>query len=297
MGKIEGWKYYNHAAVPNCAPHEIVDTSAIDNGSIWKMDGKPLLVRWIEDYDCGYETNWWYIVQDELFDIMSLSSKSRRRITCGLKRFDCRRIDPKEYAEEMADITLKDWDTYPIQYRPHATREQLVNNFKNWELITHGAFDREDGSLSAFHGIEDNGTYFTMIQGKSLPEKQKGYVNAALIYTYIRDIGESYKNGKYLTNGQRNLNHQTNFNEDLCKYYGFRKAYCKLRIAYNPKIKWIIKMAFPFRRILMKWDRLSLVHNLNVILKMEEITRQTNNFNVGEMLPVKNKSNDDKVLK
>lgn len=32
---IEGWRYYNHAAIPTCAPHEEPDTDPIYNGLVW----------------------------------------------------------------------------------------------------------------------------------------------------------------------------------------------------------------------------------------------------------------------
>ena len=37
--QIDGWKYYNHAAIPTTAPHEIPDISPITDASIWKSGG------------------------------------------------------------------------------------------------------------------------------------------------------------------------------------------------------------------------------------------------------------------
>lgn len=37
--EIEGWKYYNHAAIPDYAPHEKVNKRPIEDGSIWKLGG------------------------------------------------------------------------------------------------------------------------------------------------------------------------------------------------------------------------------------------------------------------
>lgn len=37
--QIDGWKYYNHAAIPTTAPHEIPNISPITDGSIWKSGG------------------------------------------------------------------------------------------------------------------------------------------------------------------------------------------------------------------------------------------------------------------
>ena len=33
---VQGWKYYNHAMIPNCAPNEEPDLSVFENGEIWK---------------------------------------------------------------------------------------------------------------------------------------------------------------------------------------------------------------------------------------------------------------------
>lgn len=37
------WKYYNHALIPTCAPHETPDFSVIEDGSAWKNGGVPFL--------------------------------------------------------------------------------------------------------------------------------------------------------------------------------------------------------------------------------------------------------------
>ena len=37
--EINGWYYYNHAAIPTTAPHEIPDILPITDGSIWKIRG------------------------------------------------------------------------------------------------------------------------------------------------------------------------------------------------------------------------------------------------------------------
>ena len=35
----EGWKYYNHAVVPTCAPHEQQDTESLEKGLVWSNTG------------------------------------------------------------------------------------------------------------------------------------------------------------------------------------------------------------------------------------------------------------------
>lgn len=37
--KIDGWRYYNHAAMSDVAPHEKVNMFPLQDGSIWKVEG------------------------------------------------------------------------------------------------------------------------------------------------------------------------------------------------------------------------------------------------------------------
>ena len=42
---IKGWKYYNHALISTCAPHEMADLLSIKDGSIWKKLGAMLFLH------------------------------------------------------------------------------------------------------------------------------------------------------------------------------------------------------------------------------------------------------------
>lgn len=62
------------------APQEKVDVHPIKDKTIWKMDGNPYFARWTDNFDCGYETEWWYCIKDEPFDISKINSKKRYEI-------------------------------------------------------------------------------------------------------------------------------------------------------------------------------------------------------------------------
>ena len=98
--------------------------------------------------------------------------------------------------------------------------------------------------------------------------------NAAITYTVLTLLKDDVLKGKYICNGQRNMRHETNYNEDLIHWYGFRKVHCRLNIAYNPKFKWIVMLLYPFRRILKLLSSISLINDACVVLKMEEIRRK-----------------------
>lgn len=88
---------------------------------------------------------------------------------------------------------------------------------------------------------------------------------------YKRQLSE----GKYICDGARSINHDTQFQNYLEKYFLFRKAYCRLNIAYKPKIGGIVKFLYYFRKPLKAFDSVGIIHPINAILKMEEISRCT----------------------
>ena len=79
---MKGWKYYNHALVPTCAPHEEPDIEQISDIRNWKNfgQGTPFFARWTTDFDCGREMGWWYIIKDGRFCEEDLPAKSRKHI-------------------------------------------------------------------------------------------------------------------------------------------------------------------------------------------------------------------------
>ena len=67
------WHYYNHALLPNCPPPrenlEEAIFAELSDRQLWNENGnKALLARWTTNFDCGYETNWWYCIKDESYN-------------------------------------------------------------------------------------------------------------------------------------------------------------------------------------------------------------------------------------
>ena len=272
---INGWRYYNHAAIPTTAPHEEPDLSPIESKQIWKLgDGKaPLLARWTTDFDCGYETNWWYVIKDTPLDTTALKAKRRYEINKGVKNFEVVTIDPVNYAEDLYKVQVAALAAYPGKHRPVVDRAGFIREMEKWRSnVVLGAFHRETNELCgyAFLTMQNPGNInFSVLKAK--PEFEKLAVNAALVEGVLRHFEGFLSNGGYICDGARSINHETAFQDYLEKYFGFRKAYCRLCITYNPKIKWLIKLLFPMRRLLLKLDGIGIIHSINAILRMEEI--------------------------
>lgn len=276
--QINGWRYYNYAAVPTTAPHESPNMLPIKDGSVWKVGtGIPLLARWTTEFDCGYETNWWYVIKDTQFDINALKAKRRYEITKGNKNFLVKEINPKHWTKEMYDVAVAAYATYPESYRPNMSYDQFVTNFVKWGFYkVYGAFSVEDDSLCGYACLSrknPEGRFINFTNMKAMPEKEKLGLNAAMVNKILVDHEAFLSSGGYICDGARSVNHETAFQDYLEKYFEFRKAYCKLHIVYRPAVGLLIKMIYPFRKMLKKMGPTRIVGKLNALLKMEEIKR------------------------
>lgn len=271
------WKYYNHAAIPQCAPNEKPDLKPIENGTIWKGlgGGKPLLARWTTEWDCGYKTNWWYVIKEEPFDIETLKSKRRYEINKGNKNFEVRIINPCEYKEELYCVQTAAFSAYPSKYRPSIVKENFLRELTDWgKYDVFGAFSKESNELAGYALLKRQNDFFLNFAVlKTNPIQEKFAVNVALVYGILSHYEGFLKSGGIICDGSRSINHETHFQDYIEKYFGFRKAYCHLHVQYNPKIIWIIKLLFPLRKALSVFDGIGIFHSVNSVLKMEEICR------------------------
>lgn len=237
--------------------------------------GTPLLARWTSEFDCGYETQWWYVIKDTPFDINLLKSNYRYKINKGAKYFDVRIINPREFEEQLYRVQVAAFSAYPRKYRPTVDKEEFLRDIRNWSNCTiFGAFTRESGDLVGYTMITGTDTNWRELAvQKTDPEYERLQVNAALVGKVMDTYTGFLENGGIICDGARSINHETHFQDYLEKYFGFRKAYCRLHIRYNPKIAWAVEMLYPMRKIFLKLDNIGMVHLLNSVFHMEEIAR------------------------
>lgn len=269
------WNYYNHAWIPATAPHEKADTGLLTDKSIWKKDGrKALFARWTTDFDCGYETGWWYCLKDTPYDITSLKSKRRYNVNKGMRYFECKRIDPIEYKEELYEVQKAAFTAYQNIYRPRIDHASFIKEIDRWsDFHVYGAFHRETGQLLGYAYLTVYPEYANLNVLKTNPAYERYQINAAIINQILEDFKEKLCRNYYIIQGERNLVHMTAFQEYLETYFGFRKAYCRLHIKYRPFAGIVVKCLYPFRRLIKRTDVNSFTHNVAAVLEMEEICR------------------------
>lgn len=273
---IKGWKYYNHAAIPNCAPHENVDINPIQNKSIWKIGGGyALLARWTSDYNKNTWKEWYYCIKDTAFELSELKSKQRYEINKGRKYFDISVINPKHYINEIYNIQIEAFKAYPDEYRPQINYDDLRKEICNeWDKkIVFAAFEKSKNQMVSYSIFERKESYIEWSVLKSIPEYERFKVNAAIIAANLEYFNQDLKEGIYIHGGERNISHQTNFQNYLEYLFDLKKIYCKLHVVYRPGIALIVHMLYPFRNILTH-SHAKLFHNISAVLLMEEIIKK-----------------------
>lgn len=280
--KTSEWLYYNHAAIPTTAPHETPDLTPISDGSIWSIEGKrPFMARYTTDWDCGYNTEWWYVIKDSPFDISTLKTKRRYEITKALRFFDVKEINPIEYADDLAHVQEQALSAYPAKYRPVFKRNLFIKSVQEWSrqietgsLKAFGAFYKENNKLAGYSLVNVNSSFLAFSVQKTIPNFEKYNINAALVNGILESFKDELSKGRYICDGTRAINHETHFQDYLEKYFGFRKSYCKLKIVYSHPFKFLVAFLFPFRRLFAFIDRrIGTCHQVYALLRMEEIAR------------------------
>jgi len=131
--------------------------------------------------------------------------------------------------------------------------------------------DKNNNELVAFseNMVRDNACFYNTIwfQPKAL-QTYAGYVLfSEMNKYYLNDRGL-----KYVSDGARNISHQTNIHEFLQQKFGFRKAYSSLRVRYFPSVKFLIFVIYPFRRWFANRS-FGIFQKIAVLLKQESIRR------------------------
>lgn len=271
-----GWKYYNHALIPTTEPHENCIFPE-NKYMFWKIGGGgyPLFARWTSNFDCGYATNWWYVIKDTPFDISELKAKRRYEINKGKKNFTVKRIVATDYLNNILEVTKKAFLSWPEKYRPSIDDDDFKNSLSHWNsAVIYGAFDRENDSLSGYAYLTEYKGHLEFNMLRVIPECERLGINAAICSAILEDNNDRFDGKWYINDGARSIRHETAFQDYLEKYFGFRKAFCKLEIMYRNPYGLVIKMLFPFRQIIGTSSRVGSI--ISSLLKMEEIRRESN---------------------
>lgn len=264
------WKLYNGALVPKGPPH--IAPTEEDIARAKKMGGYRF-ITYVTDFDCEEEMPWWYVIKDTPIILEEIeSSNTRHKIRKGLRHVEIRRIDCSTYGEELYNCYIKAQERYKA-HENRVYREAFLKGLEKDPSQYYGVFFRENNSLVAYVKNDLYEDCVNMSVIKYDPEYLKYQISAALTYQVVYDYLNEGRY-KYVMDGQRAIRHKTNIQDYLEHTFQFRKAYCRLHMIYSTKMKIMVKLLYPFRKLVEKMAGENvLLNNVASVLKMEEISR------------------------
>ena len=139
--------------------------------------------------------------------------------------------------------------------------ERTDDNYDCW-----GCRVKETGKVAAFLIAHKVGDYCEYETSKADPNYLPRYYPLYGLY-YERDKYYLDEKGyKFVISGARSLTHHSNIQNFLIEKFGFRKAYCHIKITYKWWFGIVVKSLYPFRKFIPN-------AKVQAILNMEAMAR------------------------
>lgn len=275
------WQCYQHCyvrkdyetPVAGCPSFSKIEKEYCVERGLEKPDQKAFFAEYITAADCAEPTEWWFTIKDDEYDLSKLNSHDRRNVVSFKKHCYAKAIKPADYAKALFDCYVASFSAYPEKYRPKTfDYDNFCADVKEWScenFRVYAAFTNDEDLLIGFALVTVIGKAIKMTMQKTNPAYEKYRSNAALVDCMLHDWNEKLKTGEvYITNGSRSIKHETNFNAYLEKYFGFRKAYARLRVVYRFPFGIAVKLLKPFRKLFEHTEN-PFLYNLYCVLKMD----------------------------
>ena len=222
----------------------------------------------------GLRTEWWYLVRDKNIDLNEFDSKRRLEIKNGIKKCIVKKVDAEYIANNGYEVYKSAYAFYDTFQKPVGCEEfyeRMMSRKDNLVFDFWAAFDKTDNNIIAYFMNRLQPDCCVYSTAKFKPDFLKLGAHQALIYEmtnyYLNEFGL-----KYVCHGARSISHKTNVQKFLIDKLHFRKAFCKLNVVYNPIVKIIAHILYPFRNLISKINT-DVTKKITVLLLQEKIRR------------------------
>lgn len=253
-------------------PHKNIIINASDQKELLKKSGA-LLLRWTNNWDKREPGLFWYVIKDHYTGIDEFSSNTRSKIRRGLKRNDVKKVDKSTLQQSGYSVYYAAYECYQTQENPLPEEDfkRRIEELDDNEYDLWGVF--RENKLIAYTEIRIQQDVRNTSVIKFHPDYLRDYPSYALFYTLL----EFYMNQdevNYMSNGSRNISHDTNIQHFLLDKFNYRKSYCELHLAYRKPIGMFVTVFYPFRSIINKIPgRIS--ERVSALLNQEYISRNS----------------------
>lgn len=229
-----------------------------------------LMVRNVYNFDTPNKTSFWYVIKDSFGGLDELSSGARRDVRRSLRTYDVLRVSATELLEIGYEIYSSAQEAYRVKCDVISPKEYEMK-IRNYESSGDKEFwtirHKESGDYVALaiNTVKATSCEYNVLKCKPYALKDGSQPYYGLIYEMNRYYLEE-KGLKYVNDGARSITNHSNIQPFLMQKFKFRQAFCSLKIYYKWWLKPIIKILYPFRKLIS-------VRKVSSLLNMEAMTR------------------------
>lgn len=247
---MNGYQLYRKAWRFDGPPHKEIPLHKKDWKTLLRQGG--LLVRNTFDFDTQDPTSFWYVIKDQFNGMEELSSNERNKVRRSTKSLRFEQIQPDLLRSEGWPVLKATYEDYSVSDR--VMNEQVflryldhcgTRNYDYW-----GIFDQEKliGFCTVWIWDEQSAEYGLI---GILPDYKHN--NTYPYYGLFYQLNEHYlgeRHFRYVSDGARSITEHSHIQDFLTENFGFRKAYCHLKIHYCWWMWVAVRILYPFRKVI-----------------------------------------------
>ena len=264
---MNGYALYRKAWRFEGAPHEETKLQESEWKALLSQGG--LLVRNTYGFDCEEETSFWYVIKDSYHGLEELPSRVRNKVRHAFNYFDYQRIPFEAMVEKAYPIIMETYSDYAVHDRKmnREVFEQYLNQCKEKQFDYWGIFEKESGELVGFCTVclWDKCCEYG-VTGIMSKYKRNDYYPYYGLYHHLNSYYLDEQGFNYVSDSARTITDHSQIQDFLIRNFNFRKAYCQLAVHYQWWMKIVVKMLYPFRKIIP-------LQRVKAILNMEAMQR------------------------
>ena len=242
---------YRNAWICDDASHKEVQLSDEELKMLLKQGG--LMVRNTYDFDTPYEASFWFVINDHYSGLEELSPRVRNKTRHADKYFDYKQVEYEKFEQDIFHIFEDTIANYKVHDRELNRKKFSVfleqcrqKTFEYW-----GMFLKDTSQMVGYCMVKNWGDSCEIWNvGVLAKYKREGYYPYYGLYYHLNEYYLKEKGFRYISDGSRTITNHSEIHEWLIHYFGFRKAYCKLKLHYKWWFGIIVRTLYPFRSII-----------------------------------------------
>ena len=264
---MNGYFLYRHAWRFEGAPHNERQLSDNECKTLLREGG--LLVRNTFSFDKHSESCFWYVVKNQFGGFDELSPRTRNKVRHANESLEYKFVDLDFIRKNGYPLIEETFADYRINDRP--MNEQIFNAYLNEcaqsSFDYWGIFDKTTSEFVGFCTVHvwDNCCEYGISAVRTQFKHNATYPFYGLYFVMNQYYLEN-QHFKYVTDSARTITNHSEIHDFLIHYFGFRKAYCNLKVYYKWWVWLVVQLLFPFRKIIT-------LPRVKAILNMEAMQR------------------------